>query len=94
MCRNIKPLYNFAPPATDQEIRDAALQFVRKVSGSSKPSTRNEGPFAAAVADISDIVARLLAELETTAPPKDRDIEAERSRARSRERFNRDQPSL
>jgi hypothetical protein len=94
MCRNIKPLYNFAPPATDQEIHDAALQFVRKVTGFAKPSSRNEVPFNSAVTDICDVVARLLSELETTTPPKDRDVEAERSRARSRERFNRDQPSL
>jgi hypothetical protein len=94
MCRNIKPLYNFDPPATDQEIHEAALQFVRKISGFPKPSARNEAPFNAAVTEIAEVMARLLQELETFSPPKDRDIEAERARARSRERFNRDQPGL
>ncbi|MCC6705732.1 MAG: DUF2277 domain-containing protein [Thermomicrobiales bacterium] len=94
MCRNIKPLFNFAPPATDEEVHAAALQFVRKVSGFTKPSTRNEAAFDAAVSDISAIVRRLMTELETTAPPKDRAIEAERARERSDRRFGRDQASV
>lgn len=89
MCRNIKPLFNFAPPATDTEIYEAALQFVRKVSGFTKPSQRNEAAFNAAVTDVSSIVARLFSELETAAPPRDRDIEAERARERTDRRFNR-----
>lgn len=94
MCRNIKPLFNFAPPATDEEVHAAALQFVRKVSGFTRPSTRNEAAFNAAVTDISAIVSRLMTELETTAPPKDRDIEAERARERSNRRFGSDQASV
>lgn len=94
MCRNIVPLFNFEPPATDAEIHAAALQFVRKVSGFTKPSTRNEAAFDAAVSDISAIVRRLMTELETTAPPKDRAIEAERARERSDRRFGRDQASV
>ena len=94
MCRNIKPLHNFAPPATHDEIEAAALQFVRNVSGFTRPSARNTAPFEAAVSEISTIVARLLTELETTAPPRNREVEAERARARSRQRFNREQPGL
>jgi hypothetical protein len=94
MCRNIKPLHNFTPPATEQEIHEAALQFVRKISGTPKPSARNADVFHAAVTDISNVVTRLLAGLETSAPPKNRDVEAERARARSRARFNREQPGL
>ena len=94
MCRNIKPLFNFEPPATNAEIEAASLQFVRKISGSTKPSTRNEAAFNAAVTDLSLIVARLLGELETTASPRDRAIEAERARVRSERRFGRDQASL
>lgn len=94
MCRNIKPLFNFAPPATSAEIEAASLQFVRKISGFTKPSARNEAAFSAAVADISAILARLMTELETNGPPKDRAIEAERARARSVRRFGSDQTSL
>ncbi len=87
MCRNIKILYNFAPPTTDDEVEAAALQFVRKVSGMTKPSQANEEAFNRAVADITDITARLLGELVTTATPRDREIEAEKRRARSAARF-------
>ena len=88
MCRNIKTLFNFEPAATDDEIHAASLQFVRKISGFAKPSQANEAAFSAAVDDIAAIAARLLAELETNAPPKNREIEAERARARSLQRFS------
>jgi hypothetical protein len=87
MCRNIKILYNFAPPTSDDEVEAAALQYVRKVSGMTKPSQANEEAFARAVADISAVTSRLLGELVTTAPPKDREVEAEKRRARSVARF-------
>ena len=87
MCRNIKILYNFAPPTTDDEVEAAALQFVRKVSGMTKPSKANEEAFGRAVADVSAITSRLLGELVTTAPPRDREVEAEKRRARSAARF-------
>ena len=87
MCRNIRTLHNFEPPATDDEIRAAALQYVRKVSGSAKPSKANEIAFGRAVDDISAITRRLLAELVTSAPPRDREIEAARARARAEKRF-------
>lgn len=87
MCRNIRTLYNFDPPATEDEIRAAALQYVRKISGFTKPSSVNEAAFDAAVDDIARISARLLADLETSASPKDREIEAARARERSRQRF-------
>lgn len=87
MCRNIRPLFNFEPPATDDEIRASALQFVRKVSGFTKPSQANEAPFERAVDDVSAVVRRLVGELVTAAPPKDRGIEAARAKARSRLRF-------
>jgi hypothetical protein len=87
MCRNIKPLFNFDPPVTPEEIRAASLQFVRKISGFNKPSKANEGSFLAAVDDIAGISARLLRSLETTAPPKDREEEAAKAKARSAERF-------
>lgn len=83
MCRNIKPLFNFAPPATDDEVREAARQYVRKVSGFGKPSRANEAAFEAAVDEIAAVTARLLAALETRAPAKDREIEAARARARA-----------
>ena len=83
MCRNIKPLFNFDPPTTDDEIRDAARQYVRKVSGYSKPSRGNEAAFEAAVEEIATATARLLAALETRAPAKDRATEAARARARA-----------
>lgn len=87
MCRNIKTLFNFEPVATDEEIHAASLQFVRKISGFTKPSQANEAAFSLAVDDIAAIAARLLASLETNAPPKDREVEAERARARSVQRF-------
>jgi len=86
MCRNIRPLFNFAPPATEDEIRAAALQFVRKVSGSTRPSQANAGAFDAAVDDIAAVTARLLDQLVTKAPPKNREREAERARARWQKR--------
>jgi hypothetical protein len=87
MCRNIRPLFNFAPPATEDEIRAASLQFVRKISGFSKPSRANEAAFAAAVDDIAGVAARLLASLETTAAPKNREEEAVRAKARAAQRY-------
>jgi hypothetical protein len=87
MCRNIKTLFNFEPTATEDEIYAASLQFVRKISGFTKPSQANEAAFSTAVEDIAASAARLLATLETNAPPKDREIEAERARARSAQRF-------
>ena len=87
MCRNIKILYNFSPPTTDDEVEAAALQYVRKVSGMTKPSKANEEAFARAVAEITDVTSRLLADLVTTAPPRDREVEAEKRRAKSAARF-------
>ena len=87
MCRNIKTLFNFAPPATDEEIEAASLQYVRKVTGFNKPSKANEAAFYSAVEDIAKISERLLAALETTAPPKDREEEAAKAKARSALRF-------
>ena len=87
MCRNIRPLYHFDPPVTDAEIRAAALQFVRKVSGFAKPSTQNAAAFDRAVHDISHAVHHLLADLVTTAPPKNREVEAAKARARSAARY-------
>jgi hypothetical protein len=87
MCRNIKILFNFAPPASDDEVRAAALQFVRKISGFNKPSKANEATFQAAVEEITLVSRRLLYSLETTAPPKNREQEAARARARSEARF-------
>ncbi|MBS1810341.1 MAG: DUF2277 domain-containing protein [Acidobacteria bacterium] len=87
MCRNIKPLFNFDPPVTDEEIRAAALQFVRKVSGFTKPSQANEAAFQAAVDEIAAISHKLLHALETTAPPKRREEEAAKARVRSAQRF-------
>ena len=87
MCRNIKPLFNFEPPATKNEVHDAALQLVRKVSGFNKPSQANEAVFHAAVEDIEKIVRKMLKQLETHAPPKDREIEAAKHRERSKLRF-------
>ncbi|MBA3400961.1 MAG: DUF2277 domain-containing protein [Actinobacteria bacterium] len=89
MCRNIKTLHNFEPPATEDEVRAAALQYVRKVSGASKPAKANEAAFARAVDEVADITQRLLAELVTNAAPRDREVEAERARARAAERFGR-----
>jgi hypothetical protein len=87
MCRNIRPLFNFAPPATDDEIRAAALQYVRKISGFTKPSQANQPAFDAAVDEIARVSADLLAALETTAAPKDREEEALKAKARSARRF-------
>ena len=87
MCRNIRPLYNFEPPATEDEIRMAALQFVRKISGSARPSAANEAAFNRAVDEIAQASATLLGSLVTTASPRDREIEAARARARSARRF-------
>jgi hypothetical protein len=82
MCRNIRPLHNFAPPATAEEVQDAALQYVRKISGSTKPSRANEEAFNRAVEAVAAATARLLDELVTAAPPKDRETEAAKRRAR------------
>jgi hypothetical protein len=87
MCRNIHTLYNFEPPATNEEIRDASLQYVRKISGFSKPSQANEEAFARAVEEIAGATKRLLDQLVTSAQPKDREVEAERARARAAKRF-------
>ena len=87
MCRNIKPLFNFEPPASKNEMHDAALQFVRKISGYSVPSHANEAAFHEAVEDIEKVVRKLLQSLETNAPPKDREVEAEKRREKSRLRF-------
>jgi hypothetical protein len=87
MCRNIRVLYNFDPPASSEEVRSAALQYVRKVSGMNKPSQANEEAFYRAVHEIAHITQHLLADLVTTATPKDREVEAERRRARAVARF-------
>ncbi|MGO4104989.1 DUF2277 domain-containing protein [Leifsonia sp. YAF41] len=87
MCRNIHTLHNFEPAATDDEVHAAALQFVRKISGSSKPSKANEAAFESAVAEIAHITRHLLEDLVTTAPPKNREVEAAKAKARSSERF-------
>jgi hypothetical protein len=89
MCRNIKTLHNFEPPATEDEIEAAALQFVRKVSGSNKPSKANEAAFERAVQEVATTTRRLLDELVTTATPRDREVEAARARARAEKRFGR-----
>lgn len=87
MCRNIKTLYNFEPPATEEEIRAAALQFVRKVSGFNQPSQANEAAFLVAVEEIAAVTGRLLDSLATNAPPKDRAVEAAKAKARTARRF-------
>jgi len=87
MCRNIKTLFNFEPPATEDEIRASALQFVRKLSGFSRPSQANEAAFNRAVDEVADTARRLLTSLHTTAPARDREVEAEKARERSRLRF-------
>jgi hypothetical protein len=87
MCRNIRPLYNFEPEATTDEVRAAALQYVRKISGMNKPSKANEEAFNRAVEDIAHTSMHLLADLETNAPPKDREVEAAKRRARSAHRY-------
>jgi len=87
VCRNIKTLFNFDPPVTDEEVRAASLQFVRKISGFNRPSRTNEDAFQSAVDQIASISSRLLTALETNAPPKNRDEEAQKARARAAERF-------
>ena len=87
MCRNIRPLFNFEPPVTEAEVRNAALQFVRKISGATKPSKANEGAFEAAVTEVTASCQRLLASMVTTAPPKDREVEALKAKERARQRF-------
>lgn len=89
MCRNIRPLFNFEPPVTDDEVRAAALQYVRKVSGFSKPSQANEAAFLAAVDEITAVTQRLLDSLETNAPPKNREREAAKAKIRAAQRFAR-----
>lgn len=87
MCRNIKTLFNFDPPVTDDEIRAASLQFVRKLSGMNKPSQANEAAFNQAIADTADVARTLLHAMVTTAPPRDREVEAARAKARAAVRF-------
>ena len=87
MCRNIRTLHNFEPPATEEEVRAAAVQYVRKISGFTKPSQANEPAFARAVDEVAEASKRLLGELVTSAAPKDREVEAERARARAAKRF-------
>jgi hypothetical protein len=87
MCRNIHTLFNFEPPATQEEVRDASLQYVRKISGFTKPSHANEEAFARAVDEVAEATRRLIDHLVTTAPPKDREVEAARARARAAKRF-------
>jgi hypothetical protein len=93
MCRNIKTLANFAPPATDNEIRASAIQFVRKLSGSNKPSRANEEAFERAVDEVFSSARRLIDSLATTAPPRNREEEATKARERSRQRFGEATPS-
>ena len=87
MCRNIRPLFNFAPPATDEEIRAASLQFVRKLSGFTAPSRANEAAFNQAVEDVTAVARRLIDSLSTTAAPRDREVEAMKARERNAQRF-------
>jgi len=87
MCRNIKTLANFEPPATDEEIRASALQFVRKLSGSSRPSKANEAIFHRAVDEVTEVAERLIRSLTTNAPPRNREVEAEKAKERSRQRY-------
>ena len=87
MCRNIRSLYNYEPPATDEEVRAAALQYVRKISGFTKPSQANAEAFERAVDAVAEVSGRLLGELVTAAPPKDREVEAAKARARAAERY-------
>lgn len=93
MCRNIRPLYNFDPPATEAEIRDAALQFVRKISGFNKPSKTNEGPFLAAVDQISQVSTMLLHSFETSSPKRNREEEIAKAKARATKRFTKGETS-
>ena len=89
MCRNIKTLFNFEPPASDEEVRAAALQFVRKLSGTTRPSKANQAAFERAVDDVAQVAERLLAALVTAAPPRNREVEAAKAKARSQRRFAR-----
>jgi hypothetical protein len=93
MCRNIRPLFNFEPPVTEDEVRAASLQFVRKISGFSKPSKVNEAAFLAAVEDIAELATRLLRSLETKAPPRNREEEAAKTKARAAERYGSQRPA-
>ena len=93
MCRNIRPLFNFEPPVTEDEVRAASLQFVRKISGFSKPSKVNEAAFLAAVEDIADVATRLLRSLEPNAPPRNREEEAAKAKARAAERYGPQKPA-
>jgi hypothetical protein len=94
MCRNIKTLHNFKPPATEEEIRASSLQFVRKLSGFSKPSKANEEVFNRAVEQVAQAASELLESLVTNAPPRDREVEAAKARARTAERFHSSAPTL
>ena len=87
MCRNIRTLFNFEPPASEDEVRASALQFVRKLSGFNKPSQQNAAAFERAVEEVSGVARRLLVSLHTSAPARDRDLEADKAKARARERF-------
>ncbi len=89
MCRNIRTLFNFDPPATEDEIRASALQFVRKLSGFTRPSKANEAAFDRAVDEVTDVARRLIDSLETNAPPRDREVEAAKAKARAAERYAR-----
>jgi hypothetical protein len=89
MCRNIRTLYNFEPPASEDEVHASALQYVRKISGFTRPSQANAAAFEQAVEEVAEISRRLLAELTTNAPPKDREVEAAKARARAAERYGR-----
>ena len=89
MCRNIRPLFNFEPPATDEEVRAAAVQFVRKISGFTAPSKANQEAFSRAIDDVAAVARRLVDDLETNAPKKNREEEAEKAKARAAERYGR-----
>ena len=93
MCRNIKTLFNFDPPANEEEIRAASLQFVRKLSGFNAPSKANKAAFEGAIDEVAAAAARLLASLETTSAPRDREVEAQKAKQRSAERFGRPVPA-
>jgi hypothetical protein len=93
MCRNIRPLFNFEPPVTEDEVRAASLQFVRKISGFTRPSKANEAAFLAAVENIAEVSTRLLRSLETNAPPRNREQEAAKAKARAAERYGPQRPA-
>jgi hypothetical protein len=93
MCRNIRPLFNFEPPVTEDEVRAASLQFVRKISGFTKPSKANEAAFLSAVEEIAEVSTRLLRSLETNAPPRNREQEAAKAKARAAERYGSQKPA-